>query len=106
MDYVPYVCPRAPHFLLIGHSAAVFTVRHESGLLGGHFNGDAPDQNLISIALKKAVIDYLHNNLQGSNAPLMLSRVAVFMSYFALYYPLLSIPKRNRCSRTAIVSGT
>jgi hypothetical protein len=34
---------------------------------------------------ERAVLDYLHNNLQGSNAPLMLARVALLLSYFELY---------------------
>jgi hypothetical protein len=84
VDFVPYVCPRAPHFLLIGHFGAVFFLSRRCGY---------PEVTLMATLhtrcdfshSERAVLDYLHNNLQRSNAPLMLAMVALLLSYFELY---------------------
>ncbi len=84
VDFVPYVCPRAPHFLLIGLSGAFSLFATGMGYL--EVTVVATFQTRCDIShSEKAVLDYLHSNLPGSNAPLMLARVVVLLSYFELY---------------------
>jgi hypothetical protein len=77
MDFILCVCPWEAHILLIGHSAAIFSLGHGCGLLGGHCNRNSPDPDVIPITLK-AGLDYLHNSQKDSNSAFMLRRVAVF----------------------------
>jgi hypothetical protein len=83
MDFVPYVCPWAPHFLLIGHFAVGFVSSPQLRLVPVNIQVGSQQ----TVPPPDPAIDYLYNTQKTQQKHLALAKSGLFCGLLELYNP-------------------
>src|ERR1035438_2307002 len=96
MEYVPYVCPWAAHFLLIGHFSTACNRHQGSKSLYSSFSLPECDSNHS----RYPAIDYIHNSQLDNRISLGLLWPRDFVELYCTIQPWRPIPTRNDCHKS------